>query len=175
MGKLSILLWVGVVLAGVARRSVSPRRTGIDPKDLIGTWEWVSLKNLKTGEVDSTAKHQTAWVSYTGTHNLYVSMEKDRPALSRAEFERLSPEERIKANYRRVWNEKNQTVFTGIATTYTVQGNTITYTTRIALNPNQLGRVGSETIARLAGDTLIIHRPPNADGAVLEETWRRLH
>jgi hypothetical protein len=173
MKRLPLFL-IGAAIVMVTNPAVTQDQESINPKDLIGTWEWLTLKNLTTGEVDSIASKRVAWVTYTGTHNLFLSMERDRPVLSRSDLAKLSPEERMKVNYGYVWNDKNQTLFTGIGTTYTLDGNKITYTTQVSLSPSGIGRVGSETIVHLDRTTLIIHRPPNSAGVVFEETFRRL-
>jgi len=174
MYKLLKLLTGAAIALSASGASIERGQTSINPRDLIGTWEWVTNKNLSSGEIDSIAAKRIAWVAYTGTHNMYLSMEKNRPVRTRDELAKLSPEERMKVSYGYVWNEKNQTIFTGTGTTYTLEGNKITYTNQIALSPGGIGRVGSETIVRVDRTTLIIHRPPNSSGVVIEETFRRL-
>ena len=76
---------------------------------------------------------------------------------------KLSPEEKHKTNYARVWDEKNQQVFTARAGTYTIVGDKLHQTPMIALATGQLGADRVQKIIRLDKDTMVTQTddPPN--------------
>ena len=53
-------------------------------EDLIGTWELVSVKDLKTGSVDEVEKHQRLWLQLTKSHWTYLWMDLDRKLITTA-------------------------------------------------------------------------------------------
>src|SRR5215831_13987473 len=93
--------------------------------DLIGTWEAVSTKDLKTGDAVlgmNDASTGLWWIQYTRSHYMIIAMTRDRSVISPADFAQLSPEEQVKTNYARIWNEKNEQIFQAHGGTYTVEG-----------------------------------------------------
>jgi hypothetical protein len=90
-------------------------------EDLIGTWELVSAKDLKTGAdvpgLDG-ASIALQWMQLTRSHWIVIAMDRGRSVVSSADFAKLSPEEKIKTNYARVWNEKNEQMFAARGGTY---------------------------------------------------------
>src|ERR1700686_3027265 len=52
--------------------------------DVRGTWQVVSSKNLKTGEV--TARDGTEWMQLTKSHFTVVGMDNGRPEVSEAKY-----------------------------------------------------------------------------------------
>src|SRR5215510_2802508 len=106
--------------------------------DLIGTWELVSTKDLKTGEAISGVNDASTGIAceqFTRSHYMVIGMTRDRSVISPADFAKLSPEEQVKTNYARVWNEKNEPIFAANGGTYTVEGDEIHKKLTIALNP----------------------------------------
>src|SRR5438093_6232544 len=94
-------------------------------EDLIGTWELVSTKDLKTGAAVygiEDASTGIAWMLLTRSHYMFVAMERGRSVTNPADFAKLSPEEKVKTNYARVWNEENQQIFAATGGTDTVEG-----------------------------------------------------
>lgn len=91
--------------------SATHAQKAIKPSDLAGTWEEVAWKNLNTGTVDSLVSHGVNWVQFTNSHWMTIEMENGRKAVSAADFRNLSPQEQIKVNYAKVWDDKNAQVF----------------------------------------------------------------
>src|SRR6187549_2665272 len=93
--------WLTASLLTITSLTPSATRAqrAIKPSDLVGTWGWVSSKNLKTGTVDSIASHRVTWVQYTNSHWMIIEMENGRKVVSNADFGNLSPEEQMKVNY----------------------------------------------------------------------------
>ena len=83
-------------------------------EDLMGTWELVSTKDLKTGESIygvSDASTGLQVEQYTRSHYMRIAMTRDRSVISPADFAKLAPEEKIKTNYARVWDKENKQIF----------------------------------------------------------------
>src|SRR5438445_1991595 len=86
----------------------------VKAEDLLGTWELVSTKDLKTGNAVlgiGDANTGIEWMLFTRSHYMFIAMERGRSVTNPADFAKLSPEEKVKTNYARVWNEKNQQIF----------------------------------------------------------------
>src|SRR6266700_4438271 len=74
-------------------------QVAVKADDVIGTWEVVSTKDLKTGAAVyglSDASTGIQWMQFTRSHYMGVAMTRDRSVISPADFEKLSPEEKIK-------------------------------------------------------------------------------
>jgi|SRR5215831_316711 len=115
---LTLLTAINVAIAQVA----------VKADDLIGTWELVSAKDLKTGAaiygIEDTSTGINWW-QYTRSHYMIVAMERGRSVVNPADFAKLSLEEKVKTNYARIWNEKNEHIFAAGAGTYNVEGDKI--------------------------------------------------
>jgi hypothetical protein len=147
--------------------------------DLIGTWELVSTKDVKTGEAISgvnDASTGIAWEQYTRSHYMVIGMTRGRSVTSLADFAKLSPEEQVKTNYARVWNEKNEQIFVAHGGTYTVEGDTIHLIPTMALNTNIIGVDFAVKVIRLNKRTLVSQGeyPPSNPTTTRELTFRRL-
>jgi hypothetical protein len=169
---LAIAAVVGIVLTSLT--GVTPGKQRPAPDDLVGTWQWITSRNVKTGEVDSVIKHQVAWVSYTKSHAFYLFMEKGRPSVSPADFAKLSPAEQMKARYNSIWGDKGQPLFGGWASSYTMKGDTLSYAREISENPGSVGQPYREILVRVDRSTVVFRSIPVSGGAVREETWHRL-
>src|SRR5712671_6377219 len=103
---LAFTLWTGI--------NCATAQVVVKAEDLMGTWELVSTKDLKTGEAIygySDASTGLQVEQYTRSHYMVIAMTRDRSVISPADFAKLSPEEQVKTNYARVWNEKNKQIF----------------------------------------------------------------
>jgi hypothetical protein len=146
----------------------------IKPSDLAGTWEEIASKNLKTGTVDSLVSHGVNWVQYTNSRWMIIEMEKGRKAVSAADFEKLSPQEQIKVNYAKVWDDKNAQIFAARGGTYRLAGNVMHTTRLIALQPTAVGLNETFTVVRFDRNMITFRSTPAGDGAAYEVTLRRL-
>jgi hypothetical protein len=149
-------------------------QTAVKPSDLAGTWEWVTMKNVKTGAVDSLAKHGISWQQFTTARWMIIHMENGRAVVPKAELAKLAPEEREKVNYNKVWDDKGAQIFAARGGTYRLEGNVL-YTTRVlALEPSSLGREQRFTIVRLDQKVMVWRTQPDGQGVSYEITSRRL-
>jgi ketosteroid isomerase-like protein len=153
---------------------ISEVGAGPNPQDLVGTWQLMTVKNLRTGEVDSVATHSLAWIIYAPTQMSFTFMRKNRAGgMSPEDFAKLSPAERAKTYHSWAWTEANVQQFGGLASTWRLSGNTITYGSEMRLNPYRAGREFSETIVHLDGSTLVVRT--DVTGEPREETSRRIN
>jgi hypothetical protein len=100
-----------------------------------------------------------------------------RPQRDKADdFAKLSPEEKRKINYARVWNEKDQPIFNARAGTYTIVGDKVHETPTIPLDTRQIGADRVLKITRLDKDTMIVQTedPPELAYPAVEYTYRRI-
>ncbi len=144
-------------------------------QDLVGTWQLMTVKNLKTGEVDSVANHGLGLVLFTPTHVSFTFMENNRPgSMAPDDYARLSPADKVGVNYSRIWNEQNVQQFRALASTWHLSGNTVTYGSEVRLDPYLVGKVFREQIVRLDKTTWVNRTEPDATGVAREETLRRI-
>ena len=127
-------------------------------EDLIGTWELVSTKDLQTaaavyGMNDASTGIQ--WMQFTRSHWMDVAMARGRNIINPADFAKLSPEEKVKTNYARIWNEKNEQIFGARSGTYYVEGNKIHQTPTMALQTAVIGVDRVLKVTRLDKSTMI--------------------
>src|SRR6266516_3101161 len=153
---LTLLMGINFAIAQVA----------VKADDLIGTWELVSNKDLKTGAAVSGpegASTAIQWMQFTRSHWMVVAMERGRSVTNPADFAQLSPEEKVKTNYARVWNEKNQQIFAANGGTYTVEGDTIHQKPTIALSTSFIGVDRVLKITHLDKSTMVaqVAAPPS--------------
>lgn len=174
MGGMNRLVLGAVVMVtatsalGVNERAISPG------EDLLGTWEEVTIKNMKTGTIDTVINQRVNWSCYTRSHIFYAAMPKERPRTDLADLGKLPDTEKMKIRYGWVWNEKGQGIFNSFGSSYTWSGDTLTYNMEVARNPSDVNRPVRERVVRVDRKTLIIHTLPDAAGNWREETWRRL-
>jgi len=151
----------------------------VKAEDVIGTWELVSTKDLKTGEAIygySDASTGLQVEQYTRSHYMLIAMDRGRSVMSSADFAKLSPEEKVKTNYARVWNEKNEQLFGANGGTYRVEGDTIHEKPTMALYTGFIGTDRILKITRLDTSTMVAQLawPPVNPTTTRELTYRRL-
>ena len=173
------IVTVLIVLTLLTGSNVATAQVAVKAEDLIGTWELVSTKNLNTGEAISgvnDAKTGLQWMQFTRSHYMVVGMMRDRSVTSPADFAKLSPEEKVKTNYARIWNEKNEQIFAAGAGTYNVEGDKIHLKWTMALNTHFIGVEDALQIIRLDKSTMIVQRgfPILNPTTTRELTYRRI-
>ena len=168
--------WLTASFAIIASLMPSPAhaQNTIKPSDLAGTWEEVASKNLKTGAVDSLVSHGVNWVQFTNSHWMTIEMKMGRKAVSAADFGKLSPQEQIKVNYAKVWDDKNAQIFAARGGTYRLEGNLLRTTRSIALQPTTIGLNETFTVVRFDRNAITLRTTPDGDGVAYELTLRRL-
>ena len=158
-------------------------QVGVKAEDLIGTWELVSTKDLKTGAdvpgIDG-ASTGIQWLQFTRSHYMLIAMDRGRIVMSSADFAKLSPEEKVKTNYARVWNEKNEQIFVARGGTYSVEGDKIHQKPTMALNTFIIGVDSVLKVTRLDKSTMIaqfefpVPPSPTNPTHTREVTFRRI-
>ena len=147
--------------------------------DLMGTWELISATDVKTGAaVNGPEGASTAlqWMQFTRSHWMVVAMERGRSVTNPADFSKLSPEEKVKTNYARVWNEKNEQIFAARGGTYSLEGDKIHQKPTIALDTIIIGIDLVLKVTRLDKSTMVaqIEWPPVNPTTTREVTFRRI-
>jgi hypothetical protein len=174
MGGMKWLVLGAVVMVTATSAFRVSKGPSSPAEDLPGTWEEVTIKNMKTGTIDTVINHRMNWSSYTRSHMFYAAMARERQRTDPADFGKLPDAEKMKVRYAWVWNEKGQGMFNSFGTSYTWSGDTLTYNMEVARNPSDVNRAIRERVVRVDRKTLIIHTLPDAAGNWREETWRRL-
>lgn len=146
----------------------------IDPADLQGTWQLVSVRDLRTGEVDEVETHRRLWLHVTRRHWTYVWADLDRPVVSPEALARLTPEERRARNYDKIWDARDRPRFWGAGGGYTIDGNRFVYTGAISIEPHMMEHGGVEIIAKLDREVYVRHSIDAAGALVRESIFRRL-
>jgi hypothetical protein len=154
-------------------------QVAVKADDLIGTWELVSAKDLKTGAAVyglEDASTGIQWWQYTRSHFMTVAMERGRSVMNPADFAKLFPEEKVKTNYARIWNEKNEQIFAAGAGTYTVEGDKIHRKFTMALNTHAIGVDFVLKVTHLDKSTMVgqIEFPILNPTTTRELTYRRI-
>ena len=139
--------------------------------DLRGTWQLVSIKNLKTGEV--TPRDGTEWLQLTKSHFTVVGMDSGRPTVSQAKYDSLSGADKNKADHDRVFKDNGDQVFVARGGTWKLVGNELHGTPVMAIYAPIIGTDQVLKIVRLDKENLVAQgtRP---SGTTYEVTYRRL-
>src|SRR5215510_8054357 len=120
---MSRLIFAVVALTVVLGCAASPAKDGsFDPRALQGTWQIMTVKDLKTGAVDSIFKRRTVWTQYTAKNWTYVYMDTGRVGSKPADFAKLSAAAKLKENSAKMWNDAGQWRFWGSGGTYWLDG-----------------------------------------------------
>lgn len=142
-------------------------------EDLVGTWELVSTKNIKTGGAVPSAG--TEWIQFTKSHWMLLNTAPGRKGITNAEFDKLSAEAKVKTNYARIWNEKNEQIFAARGGTYRLVGDKLHHVATIAIYAHIIGVDRVLKIVRLDKSTLVAQTEYPDDPAVHNEvTYRRI-
>jgi hypothetical protein len=161
---LAVSLLVSLPLAGQQAPSAA---------DLAGTWELVTIKDMKTGKI--TRNSGTAWMQFTKSHWTVLDMDAGRKAMSVADFNKLSPDAKMKANYARIWNNNNEQVFAARGGTYTLTGDRLHHPATIAIYGNIIGVDRVLKINRLDKTAFVAQTEyPDDPEANVEFTYRRI-
>jgi len=141
-----------------------------DATALVGLWEMQSGKDLKSGQ-EFSSKEALWWFQFTRSHWTALHMVRERKApMPREAFEKLSSEEKVKANHARIWDDKGQQVFAARGGTYSVEGDKLHQIATIALYSEIIGIDRMLRIIRLDKDTLIV-RTEFADQPDMQQEW----
>ena len=141
--------------------------------DLLGTWQVVSTKNLKTGEV--TPRDGTEWLQLTKSHFTVVGMDNGRPAVSQAKYDSLSAADKFKADHDRVFKDNGAQIFVARGGTWKLAGNEMHGTPVMAIYAPIIGTDQVLKIVQLDGKNLVVQfTPPATTGTLYEATYRRV-
>ena len=90
-GFIAAVLLAFTLLTGI---TCATAQVVVKADDLLGTWEVVSTKDLKTGDtVLGTGDTSTGlqWMLLTRSHYMFIAMERGRSVTNPADFAQLSP------------------------------------------------------------------------------------
>jgi hypothetical protein len=140
----------------------------------------MTVKNLKTGEVDSIFKRRTLWTQYTRSHWTYIYADTGRREPTAAEFAKLSPDQRRKANYGKMFNETGQPGsptggwrFWASGGSYWLDGNTFRYTNLLSIEPSQVQFGGIEQIIYVDDTSYVYHSVPRDSTQPVREYFHK--
>ena len=138
--------------------------------ELVGVWEMQSGKDLKSGQEFSSK--EALWLfQFTRSHWMAMQMARERKTpVPREAFEKLSSDEKVKANHSRIWDENGQQVFAARGGTYSVEGDKLHQTATIALYSEIIGIDRMLRLIRLDKDTLVV-RTEFADLPDTKQEW----
>ena len=158
---------------------VATAQVALKAEDLMGTWEMVSTKDLKTGDAVhglNDASTGMQWMQFTRSHYMVVAMVHGRKVTMPEDLAKLSPEEKIKTNCALIWNEKSEQIFAARAGTYTVRGDKIYQKPTIALQAGGIGILLVLKVTRLDQSTMVaqVEVPVLNPTTTRELTFRRL-
>jgi hypothetical protein len=139
--------------------------------DVLGTWQVVSTKNLKTDEV--TPRDGTEWLQLTKSHFTVVGMDNGRVAVSEAKYDSLSAADKIKADHDRVFKDNGAQVFVARGGTWKLVGNELHGTPVMAIYAPIIGTDQFLKIVRLDKSNLVAQGTTRS-GTPYEVTYRRL-
>ena len=171
MNRRAIIL--SVLLSWTALSPLVAQTAAPKAADLVGTWQLVSYKDLKTGK--ATPNTDPAWMQFTRSHWTVVEMEAGRKVTSRADFDKLSPDAKMKTNYARVWNDKGEQIFAARGGTYTLTGDELHHPATMALYNHIIGVDRVLKITHLDKTALVgVTKYPDDPTANVELTYRRV-
>lgn len=139
----------------------------ISPDDLIGTWQLIARKNLRTGVIDSVVNRRLAWEGFT--RNTYHVFEMDlTPAGTTKEALRsLPPQERRHKHLDAV----NYVARGGM---YQLVGHEIRFRRVMSLDPNEIGTTPVAIVDSVKGDWMFRRTVPDTAGVVTEQLYKRV-
>ena len=145
----------------------------IDPGEIRGTWTVVAIRNLATGEVDSIGARRTIWLMVTSSHWTYVWMDHGRAVTTADSLAALSPEERRRVNYAKIWDERDQPRFWASGGEYRITGNRFVIARAMSIEPVQESVRSHDEIVQL-DRAWYVYRTTDRAGVVREWVHRRL-
>ena len=155
---LALLLAPGILAAQVK----------INPDDLVGTWQLISRKNLRTGAVDSVAGRRLAWEGFT--HNTYHVFEMDLSptGATREQLVALSsPQERQHRHLDAVH-------YVARGGMYQLDGHELHFRRVMSLDPKDIGTTPTAILDSIKGNTMYRRTVPDSTGLVIEQLYRRV-
>jgi len=169
MWKMRLLLFAGSCgVAGILSAQNTPKS-----ENLRGTWELVSTRDLKSGTV--TPAPRTEWMQFTRTHFSVTAMSPGRRTVTSAQYDSLSPQERIKVDYSRVFDDKGNQVFAARAGTWRLVGNQLHQTASMAIFAPIIGVDRALKVTRLNKTSLVLEAPSfTSPDLITELTYRRI-
>jgi hypothetical protein len=142
-------------------------------EDLQGTWQLVTIKNVKTGEV--TQRNGIEWMQFTKSRFTVVGMDNGRPSVSAAKYDSLSAADKIAADHARVFKDNGDQVFFARGGTWRLSGNALHETPVMAIYAPIIGVDLALKIVRLDNRNLVVEATPRARATDLYQlTYRRI-
>src|SRR5687768_11109128 len=127
----------------------------VDAAKLRGTWQVVSVRNLRTGAVDTISKRRLVLTRYTDRYWTYTYMDLVRPTVTPDEFRKLTGAERVRADYGTVWDDAGVMRYWAAGGNYWLVGADRHYTNLVSIEPYQIHLGNVETVVQVDDDTYI--------------------
>jgi hypothetical protein len=162
------------VLAFVHASAPAVATAQIDARNLQGTWQIMTVRDVATGVVDSIAKRRTMWTHYGERYWTYIWMENGRAVTRPEALATLPDAERRRVNYAKIWNDSDQIRFWSAGGLYWLDGARMHYTNLLSIEPYQLHLGGVEVVTHVDDSTYTYRTAPNAQGVVQEYFHRRI-
>jgi hypothetical protein len=142
-------------------------------EDLLGTWQLVVIKNLKTGAV--TPRNGIEWMQFTKSRFTVVGMDNGRPAVSEAKYDSLSAPDKIITDHARVFKDNGDQVFVARGGTWRLSGNVLHETPAMAIYAPIIGVDQALKIVRLDNRNLVVQTGQRRGSTdAYELTYRRI-
>jgi hypothetical protein len=165
-----MLLKSSMVLAAVISLTVPgalAAQARINPADIIGTWQLMTRKNLRTGVVDSVANRRLAWEGFTQNTYHVFEMDLTPSGTTREELRALPALERQHRHLEAVH-------YVGRGGMYELDGHMIHFRRVISLDPNEIGTTPTAIVDSVTATTMFRRTVPDSTGLVTEQVYRRV-
>lgn len=157
---------VGVALALVTPAEL-PAQSRINPADLIGTWQLMTRKNLRTGVVDSVANRRLAWEGFTQNTYHVFEMDLTPTGTTREDLKGLPQLERQKRHLEAVR-------YVARGGMYQLDGNMIRFRRVMSGDPNEIGTTPTAIVDSVTSTYMFRRTVPDTAGVVIEQLYRRV-
>jgi ketosteroid isomerase-like protein len=146
----------------------------IQTKFMPGLWQAVVDSNLRTGQVDSIAKHRTVWFITTQHDWIYLWVDRGRTVVTPAQLAAMSPEERRRANDAKIYDSTGANRVWGSAGHYEIRDGRFVYDQVMSIEPVQDHMHSFDKIVSLDSTTYSYDGAPNKNGVVIRTIYRRV-
>ena len=165
MGFRSCLVVAGVLAA--AAPSVLAAQARINPDDLVGTWQLMTRKNLRTGVIDSVANRRLAWEGFTRNTYHVFEMDLTPTGTTREQLRSLPTLERQERHLEAVH-------YVARGGMYQVEKNMIHFRRVMSLDPNEIGTTPTAIVDSVTPTMMFRRTVPDSAGVVTEQVYRRV-
>ena len=160
--------WLAVLAVALVGTPPLAAQKRINPDDLIGTWQLISRKNLRTGAVDSVATRRLAWEGFTRNTYHVFEMDLTPTGTTREELRTVSPQ------FERQRRFLEAAHYVGRGGMYQLDGHEIHFRRVMSLDPNEIGTTPTAIVDSIIGNVMYRRTVPDSTGLVTEQLYRRV-